>query len=306
MAPHDLESNFNPAGSANLPKLELTPQLLYQVLLAEIAGARSNVPLAARTYLELAKSTRDPRIAKRATEIALYARQPEQAIEAARLWAETDSESPQAHQMLAGLLLSVQRADEAAIHLAKLLSLDQANLAETLMRLNRLLARYPDKAVILKLTEQLTVPYESMAETHWARAQAAANAGDDARALAAIERAQALRPDWEQAVLFKAQVEQHISSNQALATLSRFLADYPKAREVRFAYARALIGDKNYEAARREFAKLLEENADDPETLYAVGLLSLQLNDLGPAETHLKRLLDLGASDPNPLRYYLG
>jgi tetratricopeptide (TPR) repeat protein len=294
------------ASSPNLPKLGLTPQLLYQMLLAEIAGARSNMPLAARTYLEVARSTRDPRIAKRATEFALYARQPEQALDAARMWVETDGESAQARQMLAGLLLNAQQADEAATHLAKLLALDPANLAEALTHLNRLLGRFPDKMVILKLTEQLTVPYVGMAEAHWARAQAAANANEDKRALQAIDQALALQPEWEQAVLFKSQVQQRSSNTQALATLSRFSADHPKAREVRFAYARALLSDKNYEASRREFNKLMEENPDDPETLYAVGLLSLQLNDLAPAEKHLKRLLDLGASDPNLLRYYLG
>jgi len=294
------------ASSANLPKLALTPQLLYQMLLAEIAGARSNLPLAARTYLDAAKSTRDPRIARRATEFALYARQPEQALDAARIWVEADGESAQARQMLAGLLLNAQQTDQAAIHLAKLLTLDPANLAEALTHLNRLLGRFSDKAAILKLTEQLTAPYLGMAEAHWARAQAAANASEDKRALQAIDQALTLRPDWEQAVLFKSQVQQRSSNAQALETLSRFSADHPKAREVRFAYARALLSDKNYEGSRREFTRLMEENPDDPEVLYAVGLLSLQLNDLPPAEKHLKRLLDLGTSDPNPLRYYLG
>ncbi|MFA7270842.1 MAG: tetratricopeptide repeat protein [Sterolibacterium sp.] len=301
--PHDVEQT---PSTANLPKLALTPQLLYQLLLAEIAGARSNVPLATRTYIELARTTRDPRIAKRATQLSVYARQPDQALEAARLWAETDSESSQAHQILAGLLLGAQRPDEAAIHLAKLLSLEPANLAEALPGLNRLLARYADKTQALQLTEQLTAPYEGMAEAQLARAQAAANANQEERALAAIERALALRPEWDQAVLFKAQLQQRSSTKQALATLSRFLGDYPKAREVRIAYARTLVGDKSYEAARREFATLLDENPNDPEILYAVALLSLQLNDLVPAEKHLKRLLELGASDPNPLRHYLG
>ena len=303
VAPGDAE---NVPNAANLPKLELTPQLLYQVLLAEIAGARSNLPLAARTYSELARSTRDPRIAKRATELALFARQPDQAMEAARIWTEVDSESPQAHQTLSGLLLSAQQPDEAAIHLAKLLALDPAGLTESLLRLNRLLARYPDKRVAQQLTEKLTEPYASMPEAQWARAQAAAGANDDARALAAIERSLALRPEWEQAVLFKAQLQQRSSSNQALATLKGYLENFPKAREVHIAYARALVGDKQYEAARSEFSRLLTENRSDPEILYALALLSLQLNDVVPAEQNLKQLLELGVSDPNPLRYYLG
>ena len=303
ISPHGAQSETAPA---SLPRLELTPKLLYQFLLAEIAGARSNVGLAVGTYLDLARTTRDPRIAKRATEIALYSRQLDTALEAARIWVEADSESPMARQMLAGLLLGNQRLEEAASHLAKLLQLESANLPDALQRISRILARQSDKAASLRLIEQLTEPYTNVAEAQFTRAQAAVNAGDEARALGAIERAQALRPEWEQAVLFKAQLQQRKSSKQAMETLQVFLVDHPKAREVRFAYARTLVGEKRYEEARREFAALLEGSRDDPDALYALALLSMQVNDFVAAETHFKRLLEHGLSDPNPPRYYLG
>ena len=311
VSPHEPESD----DSANLPKLELTPKLLYRLLLAEIAGPRGNASLAAGTYLDLAKSTRDPRIAKRAAEIALYARQPDMALEAARIWVEIDPESAQSQHMLAGLLLGAQRPDEAMAHLAKLLKLESGGtqaavapdkLSDSLLRLGRLLARYPDKAVVLRLIEQLTAPYDGVAEAHFARAQAAVNARVDVRALAAIERALQLRPEWERAVLFKAQMQQRASSTVALETLRGFLAVHPLAREVRTAYARTLISEKRYAEARREFANLLAGYPDNTEVLYSVALLSLQLNDLVPAEKHFKRLLELGYGDANPLRFYLG
>ena len=292
--------------STSVPKLELTPQILYQLLLGEIAGSRGNLQFAAGAYVDLAKATRDPRIAKRAAEIALYSRQPETAMEMARLWVDIDPESPQARQMLIGLLLVAQRLDEASPHLAKLLALEGDHLGEGLLRLNRLLARYPDMQAVAHVVDQLTQPYEELAEAHFARALAAANAKDDARALTEIERAQTLRPEWEQAVLFKAQTQQKISQVKALDTLRRHLETYPKAREVRLAYARTLVGDKRFEEARREYAVLLDANKDDQEAIYAVALLSLQLNDLGVAEREFKRLLELGFGDSNMARLYLG
>ncbi|MCX7175030.1 MAG: tetratricopeptide repeat protein [Proteobacteria bacterium] len=301
VSPHAVE---NEAALAKLPRQELTPKLLYQFLLAEIAGARGNVNLSVGAYLDLARTTRDPRIAKRAAEIAMYSRQPDAALEAARIWVETDGEAPQARQMLAGLLLGAQRPEEAAVHLSKMLSLD--NTADGLLRISRLIARFSDKTTALQLVDQLTAPYENRAEAQFTRAQAAVNAGEDARALAAIERAQALKPDWDQAVLFKAQLQQRNSSKQAMDTLRRFLVDHPKAREVRFAYARSLVGDKRYEEARREFATLLEESGNDPDALYALALLSMQVNDFVTAESHFKRLLEQGLGDPNPPHYYLG
>jgi len=166
--------------------------------------------------------------------------------------------------------------------------------------------RYPDKAATLRLVEHLTAPYENLAEAHLSRALAASNAGDDARALKALDRAQALRPDWEESLLFKVQLQKRVSTSLAEETLRGFLADHPKASDVRLAYARDLIGDKHYEEARREFATLLADHKDNSEVLYAVALLSLQLNDYGPAEKYLTRLLELNFGNPNLLRYYLG
>src|SRR5712664_58362 len=73
---------------STLPKQELTENLLYEFLLAEIAGQRGDVALSAQAYVDLAKRTRDPRIARRATEVALYARMNNAAVEAATVWQE--------------------------------------------------------------------------------------------------------------------------------------------------------------------------------------------------------------------------
>lgn len=316
---------------------ELTPELLYQILLAEIAGNRGSIPLATHLYADLAKATRDPRIARRATEVALYVRQTELALESAQIWAATEPESAQARQTLAGLLLNAQQPEAALPHLAKLLTIGMppqppsvadadddnetppaataAADAGSIARLDqvyRLLAHYPDKVVVLRMIEQLTAGYATLAEAQLIRAQASLDAKDEARALDSIERAIALRPDWEPGVLFKAQVQRRISSKQAGQTLQDFLAAHPNSSAVRLAYARILIGDKHYEAARREFDTLLKTNRDNPEVLYPVALLSMQLNDLPTAEKHLKRLLELSnekaeaGGNINLLRYYLG
>ena len=290
----------------NLPNLTLTPQILYQILLAEIADGRGDFHLAAGAYADLAQSTRDPRIARRAAEIAIYAREPETALEMAKLWAKIDPDSPQARQMLVGLLLVARRFDEATPHLAKLLALEGDRVGDALLRLNYLLSRYPDKAAAALLVDRLTKPYENLAEAHFARAQAEENAGNDARALTEIGRAKKLRPDWQPAVLFEAQILQKSDHAKALDVLRRYLDAYPKARQVRLAYARALVGEKQFAEARREYSVLLDANKDDPEAVYAVALLSLQINDLAAAESGFKRLLDLDIGDVNVARYYLG
>ena len=289
-----------------LPKQELTGQILYQALLAEIAGQRGNFGLSASAYLDLARSTRDPRVARRAAEIALHGRNLEMALQAARLWVEIDPESSQARQMLAGLLVSANRLDELQPQVAKLLTQEGENLSDGLLRLNRLFARHPDKKAVQAIVEQLTVPYIGLAEAHFARAQAALNAAEWQRGVAEADRALALRPDWDVAVMLKAQLQRMDSPEASIETLSTYLASHPKAREVRLQYARSLIGARKFPQARAEFQRLLGDFPGNVDVIYAVAVLSMQLSDWSAAEENFKKLLGQDFSEMDTVRLYLG
>ena len=97
----------------NLPNVELTDHLLYEFLLGDIAMQRSKPELAAQAYLDLAKTTRDPRVARRAAQLAYESRQYDIAVEAFKLWQELEPSSPLAKQMLLSLLLSGGKLQEA-------------------------------------------------------------------------------------------------------------------------------------------------------------------------------------------------
>src|SRR5262245_38414123 len=125
---------------------DLNEPMLYEFLLGEIALQRGDHALAAQTFLDLARRTGDPRVARRAVEIANQARLNELALDAARTWQELDPGSPQALQVLAALLVANKRAEEALPHLEKLLASEGMSPENGFMQLNRLLAANPDKA----------------------------------------------------------------------------------------------------------------------------------------------------------------
>ncbi len=289
---------------AKLPDVALTPQLLHEFLVAEIAGQRGQMALAVGSYLDLAKTTRDPRVAKRAAEVALFARRYDAALEAARIWTEADPDSQPARQMLAGLLAAAGRNEELSVQIGKMLATAGPDIGPALMRLNRVFARSTDKAAVHKLIDEVTAPYLGIAEAHFARAIAAYEAQDPVAARHEIDRALALRPTWEQAALVRAQLAPH--DPQTIKDLADFIAANPKANDARLAYARALVGAKRYEDARNEFGKLLADNPNNADVIYAVAVLSLQLNDRAQAEANLKRLVELGYSEADSARLYLG
>ena len=285
---------------------QLSEPTLYDFLLGEIALQRGDTALAAQTYLELAKRTRDPRVARRAVEVANQARMPDLAIEAARTWYQIEPKSAQALQVLAAMLVTGKRVDEAEPYLEKLLAADGVNVENGFMQLNRLLAGNTDKKANLRVVRKLAAKYPQLSHAHFAVAQAAYAAGDDEGALAAVREAQKLRPDWELAAIFEAQVLQKRSPTEAANSLGAFLERNPTSREARMNYARALVLDKRFPEARKQFEALLSANPGNTDVVYAVGLLAFQLRDYPVAEQNMKRLLGMGYRDPNGVRYVLG
>lgn len=295
------------APAAHLPAQALTAQTLYQFLLAEIAGARGELGLSVQAYLELARRTADPRIARRAAEIALYARNFEAAAEAARLWALADPDSDDARHLLAGVLAGgSDRPDSVLLHFARLLAETPHQLPHNLMSLNRALARVGDKAAALRMVERLTEPYLSYREAHFARAQAAAIAQDPDEALAAIDGALELDPDWEPAVLFKSQLLQQAgAADDALHLIQDHLQRHPESRNSRLMHARLLVATQQFDAARAQFRALLASAPEDRDLINAVALLSAQLGDLDEAERLFEQALAAGHPDADPIRLNL-
>lgn len=289
-----------------LPDVELTDQLMLRMMLAEIAVQRGQPQIAVPAYLELARETRDPRVAQRATEVAWNARYLSAALEAAGIWLQSDPGSTQARQIIAALLVNQPQLAEAQPSLEKWLAADRENVGLSFLQLDALLGRHKDKAAVLKLMQALARPYGEVPEARLSLAQAAWNAGEPDLALSEARAALKLRPDWEPAALFQAQVLARRSSAEAVQYLGEYLGSYPKARDVRLGYARLLVNARNYAEARKQFETLVKENPQDPDVTMAVALLAMQANDYDAAEVQLKRALEINYKDPDAARLYLG
>jgi tetratricopeptide (TPR) repeat protein len=292
------------AASAEAPE-DLSEPTLYEFLLGEIALQRGDLPLAANTYLDLARRTRDPRVARRAVEVANQAKEITLALDAARLWNELEP-SVHALQVLAATLVAAKRVEEAGPVIEKLFSADGVNRENAFMQLNRLLAGNPDKIANQRVVRNIAAKYPQLPQAHFAVAQAAAIAGDNDGAITAAREAQKLQPDWELAVLLEAQVLQQRSPAAAAKRLGEFVESYPSAREARLSYARVLVLEKRLPEARKQFEAVANASPKNPDVVYAVGLLAYQLKDYSAAEEYMKRVLGLGYRDPEGVRYVLG
>ncbi|MDR2032703.1 MAG: tetratricopeptide repeat protein [Azoarcus sp.] len=297
-----------PSAAGDLPAQELTAEVLHDLLLAEIAGARGQLDLAAQTYLDLARKTRDPRIARRATQIAFAVRDSRLITEASRLWNEIAPQSGEARQLLENIARGhSDLLDNVQNMLARALAQEPDKLPLNLLELNRALARAEDREASRTIVYTLTEPYLAYPEAHFARAQASAISRRLAEAANEIDRALEMRPDWQPALLIKAQILLETDAGaEASQLLEGALGRNPGNRELRLAYARSLVASRQLEAARAEFNTLLEAAPGDRDLLYAVALLSIELGDPATAEPLFTKVIEAGHPQADMIRIQLG
>ncbi len=284
----------------------LDPDLMYKFLIAEIAGQRGDIEFASDTYLQLARITGDARVARRATEIALYAKRDDVALETARAWYEADPNSAPARRTLADLLIKSGDLRSAQPLLAEVLATSRDGPQPVLMQLYELCSKHPDKQAVYKLVRDLTAPYSGLPESYYVLAQSAYADGDSQRALRHAEQAMKLRPDWQQGALLKSLLLRERDRQQALGYMSEFLRAHPDAHELRLNYARALVAERQYAQAKQEFRLLLDANSKNASLAFTLGLLSAQIDDPVAADEQFKNALSLGYGDPSAVYFQLG
>lgn len=312
-----------------LPKVNLNGELLFRLMIAEIAIQRDEPGTAFNELMLVAQQTRDPRVARRAAEVAINARALAQALDAADLWLRLAPHDNEAEQSYSSLLVANGQHEKARPLLQRQLAA-APNPVEILDRLQRVLAHAPEPAQGFILIDSLARPYYSTAasgfDAHLIVARAARAVGDNPAAVAQARAALAARPDSELAVMSVAQLllegGPHVAASdvppaaaqaaaapaketgdpahaEALAILGKFLGVHPDSAEVRQAYARLLVGEGRLDEGRQQFEELLRRAPQSADPLFALGVLALESEHFDVARGYLERYMAAVGSAPD-------
>lgn len=283
------------SAAVSAPVRGLTADQVYHILAAEVAVQRGELGLAAMHYLKAAELTRSARLAELAARAALGAQDDAGAGQAVALWLSLDPDAPEAQQVAALLRLRAKDREGALIHLQRLVERSGKGGEGAFAKVVAVLGSVPDADERLALMESLVERFPDDPQAHQSLAVLAAAVSRPEVAERAARRALELRPDWNVPRLFLVRLRLDQGDRaQALALLEGFIASTPKDQGLKTLYAQLLVEGREFAKARAVFEEILRDQPQSPDALFAVGVLSLQLEDLATAKRHLERLYEMG------------
>ena len=296
-----------PSPTAVEATVDTPPQVVFEVVLAEIALKRDKPQIALAAYADLALKYNDPEIFRRTMEVAAMNRQPDLMLEAGRLWVQKEPDSLEALNLLASTQILLGRYSDAQPILERYFALlPEERRGQELLRLNQRFPTQADPQRGQQLVDVVTAPYVSMPEAQLARAQSAMRAGNDAAALEAIRNVRRLQPASEPGMLLYAQLLAKRSPAAALEAYADYLKRYPDAAPIRAMYAQQLLVTGKMAEARGQTQMLVDQPNINPEPLFAAAAIAVQAQDPPLAIRALQRLLTIDSIDASLIEYNLG
>ncbi len=297
-----------PEAAAQPPAVQnssLDAPLFYQLLIGEIELRDGDPGSAYQAILDGARKTRDERLFRRATEVALQAKAGDEALAAARAWRTAVPGSSEAHRYEVQILLALNRlADVPAPLRATLALVPAAERAGAIASLPGYFSRVQDRKAVAGVLEQVLRPYAEgksageppdTAVAAWvALARVRQSAGDAAGALNAARSASSRAPQAESVALLA--IELMRTSPEAEALVQGYLAadpsSQPAARSaVRLVYARTLAMAQRYGDAVQQIEPVTRDAPQFSDAWLTLGALYLELKRPADAEAALRQYL---------------
>jgi tetratricopeptide (TPR) repeat protein len=267
-------------------------EAVFQILSGELAGQAGQYDEALDHYLKAARLTRHPKVAERATQIALFAKDPAKALEAASLWSQADPGNAGPKRIAAILNLKQGNIETGVAQLRALLTLRGVELESTLIELVKMLDAELPKEQAFEVMQRLERALPKMPEIHLAYALLATNKGEYPLALEQLKHALTMHPRWGRAQVLQAQVMAQMGDSAAARDVIRkALQDDPKNDRLRLMLAQLLTKTNDLAGAERELVRVLSQDPGNADARMGLAMVLLESGREDKAKAELRRMV---------------
>ncbi|WP_269496984.1 tetratricopeptide repeat protein [Castellaniella sp. S9] len=289
------------------PAVNLTPDILFRILVAEIAAQRDMFDDAGQTLLGVARDTLDPRLARRAFQMAMAARNIPLALSAARQWAVLDPEDPEAVAASLALAASNGQTQGLAQTLARRIQ-HAEDRDQAIVQAAGIVSKMADKRLALDVLDKALAGVAGTSSfARLALADASWAAGDPRRALDEARRAQVLDPDSQDAAQRVLEYGLRVDPDEAVAQTQRYLQAHPDQRALHLLLVSRLTSRGQFEQALRMLADMRRRTPEDFDLLYTEAEVNARagrydvavrlLNDYISVQEQRRKSIEDGASN---------
>ncbi len=284
----------------------ISPDVLYLLMIADIAGQRKQYGVSLDGYLEAAKRTNDPRVTERAAKIGLFLKDRKKTDEAVSLWLKQDEKNLTARKI--AILSAFRNSDKdlAVEHLNRILEDDPAGFESSLMDLTQIMKKGDKADFVFDVLEEVAKQHPEQAAVFFVQALLAGQLNKIDIAEEKVDKALAIEPEWTKALILRAQIAvQRDNLDLARELFENVLEKAPDNDRIRKMLAQILMETKAYDDAVQLYQNVLDNKPDDGESQFAIALIYLEQKKYDDAQIFLKKLINKPAWDARA-SFYLG
>lgn len=262
------EPTVQPEPEVELPKVDLTKDLLKQILVSGFASYSGDWDKAAENAYQAAVSSRDYRYARYAAVVALRFNQFELAKKASQLWTELNQQDQEAFATLLLATLNLGETDKAYELLADYQTKQSKPLDEHIKDVASILVQQKNAETGIAIAERFVADYPESAQAALSGAYVVEHFGKAEMAEQWLEQAMQLKPGWDLVAQLKARI---LRKQGKLEERSQYIADYvaahPESVNMRINHAAVLAEKDQFEQALAVMKTVVK---DDPQNISAL------------------------------------
>lgn len=272
-------------------KTEISSEVLFLLMTAEIAGQREQYSLALDGYLRAAKQVKDPDVINRAAKIALYLQDDARLKQTLDLWLEVDSESLDARYLMAVVALKSGDREEAIESIDFILNHNAQDFDSKAIAMIKSLNSQQSVDLAYQVFSELITKHPDNAQLYFIQALLDLQAKRNKQGQVNIEKSLELEPDWVKALLLQAQLYTAEGKWAEATDILQHAVEEQENEQVREQIIQLLMQQGRLDEAETALQELIALYPDNNELKFKLALVYLQTGEEAKARNILQALV---------------
>lgn len=270
---------------------EISPDVLFLLMTAEIAGQRGQYDLALDGYLRASERVKDIEVIRRAAKIALYVQDDAKLKQVMDLWLEEEPDSLDARYLVAVIALKSGDRQEAYNNIEYILLNGTSDFDAQAISMLKNLSSQQSMALAYQVFADLSAVYPDNARLYFVLAVMDTQAHKLRPAQKNVTKALDIEPQWKKALLLQAQL---YITQVKLAEATEVLQQIDQLEEsvqIKEQIAQLLLQQGRFAEAEVVLLELISKYPDNNELQFKLALVYLQTGDDESARNILQALV---------------